>query len=206
MRSSVRYLALVAMTALAACGDDDGVSPTVLSEAEATELASAVFSQSVFNAMAVDYQPPATAPGGPQLASYSATVETSGPCPMGGQAALTGAIDVETNDETGAGTLDYGLTVTHQSCVVQGDQGTQFTLNGNPNLVLEFTATTTGEGFGGFDGSLTGAVDFTTPDEQGTCQITYDFSGESSQSGFSFSTNGNVCGHSISQNVTVTQG
>lgn len=206
MRSSVRCLALVAMTTLAACGDDDAVGTDVLTEAQATELASAIFSEGLGDALAVNYSQPATANAGPQLATYTSTVETTASCPLGGEVALAGAVDVETNDETGAGTLDFGLTLTHASCVVQGDQGSQFTLTGNPNLVFGFVANSTGEGFGSFEGDITGAVDFSTDEGEGTCQITYDFSGEATATGFSFSTNGNVCGHTITQNVTVTQG
>lgn len=206
MRSSLRYLAVAAMMALAACSDDDAVGTDVLSEAQATELASAIFSQGLFDALAVNYEQPAQVADGPQLATYTSTVETTASCPLGGQVALTGAVDVETDDETGAGTLDFGLTLTHSSCAVQGDQGSQFTLTGNPNLVFGFIANTTAEGFGSFDGDITGAVDFSTDDGEGTCQITYAFSGEASASSFSFSTNGDVCGHSVTQNVTVTQG
>lgn len=205
MRSSLRYLAVMAMMALAACGDDDAVGTDVLTEAQATELASAVFSAGLFDALAVNYSQPATT-AGPQLATYTSTVETTASCPLGGEVALAGAVDVETDDETGAGTLDFGLTLTHASCVVQGDQGSQFTLTGNPNLVFGFIANTTGEGFGSFDGDISGAVDFSTDEGEGTCQITYAFSGEASETAFSFSTNGTVCGHSITQNVTVAQG
>lgn len=206
MRSSLRYLAVTAMMALAACGDDDAVGTDVLTEAQAAELASAVFSQGLFDALAVNYSQPAQMADGPQLATYTSTVETTASCPLGGQVALTGAVDVETDDETGAGTLDFGLTLTHSSCAVPGDQGSQFTLTGNPNLVFGFIANTTAEGFGSFDGDITGAVDFSTDYGEGTCQITYEFSGEASETSFSFSTNGNVCGHSVTQNVTVTQG
>lgn len=206
MRSSVRYLAVIGMMALAACGDDDAVGTDVLSEAQAAELASAVFSQGLFDALAVNYSQPAQTADGPQLATYTSTVETTASCPLGGQVALTGAVDVETDDATGAGTLDFDLTLTHSSCAVQGDQGSQFTLNGNPNLVFDFLTNTTAEGFGSFGGGITGAVDFSTDDGDGTCQITYEFSGEATASGFSFSTNGNVCGHSVTQNVSVTQG
>jgi hypothetical protein len=194
MRSSVCILTLSAIVALVGC--DDPVDTIDLSEAQAAELAGAVFQQSLVNALAVDWQQPAQAPDGPQLASYTATVEAGGPCPLGGEVAVTGDIDVETDDQSGAGSLDFGLTVVHASCVVQGAQGTQFTLTGNPSLVLDFMASTDGETFGSFSGSIDGAVDYVTDDdEDGACSITYDFSGESSQNGFSFQTDGMVCGY-----------
>lgn len=202
MRSSVRILTLAAVVSLAGC--DDPVGTSDLSESEATELAGAVFSQSLVDAMAVDWQQPAQAPAGPQLASYTTTVATSGSCPLGGDVALTGDIDVETDDQTGAGTLEFGLTLVHASCVVQGDQGTRFTLTGNPNLTLDFTASTDGESFGSFSGTIGGALDYATEADEGTCSIAYDFSGQSSQSGFSFQTDGTVCGHEVSRSITVS--
>ena len=63
MKSSVRIVALAGMLAVAACGDD-GVSPGNLSEEEAQELATAIFSQSLFDALSMNYQQPAQAPGG----------------------------------------------------------------------------------------------------------------------------------------------
>lgn len=200
MRSSVRILTLSAMVALVGC--DDPVDTSNLSESQATELAGAVFQQSLVDAMAVDWRQPAQAPDGPQLATYTATVAATGSCPLGGDVALSGDIDVETDDETGAGTLDFGLTLVHASCVVQGGQGTRFTLTGNPNLTLDFTATTDGESFGSFSGSIGGAVDYATEGDDGTCTITYGFSGESSQNGFSFQTDGTVCGHEISRSIS----
>lgn len=204
MKSNVRMIALAAVTVLAACGDD-GVSPDALTEAQATELASAIFSQSLFQVLALDYQPPQAAAGGPQLAIYSETVDATGPCPLGGEVSLSGSLEGETNDETGAGTIDFSLGLVHAACGVQGDGGTRFTLNGNPSLGFGFTLTTDGEQNFGFSGSLAGAVDYAIEGgDEGTCSIDYDFSGESAQTGFSFQTEGSICGVDVTQNVTVS--
>lgn len=204
MKSNVRAIALAAMLALVGCGDD-GVSPGALSQEEAAELASAVFSQSLAEALAVDVGSPAQTAGGPQLATYSETVEVSGPCPLGGQVALTGAVDGETDDATGAGTIDFTLTIAHAACVVQGEQGTQFTLTGNPSIVLDLSMTTDGqEGFT-LSGSMNGLVDYAIDGgDSGSCQFAYGFSGESTASGFAFQTTGSVCGVDVSRTVTVS--
>lgn len=204
MKSNVRVIALAAMLTLAGCGDD-GVTPNTLSQEQATELASAVFSQSLAEALSLDLEWPAQTADGPQLATYSETVEVSGPCPLGGQVALTGAIDGETDDATGAGTFDFTLSIAHAACMVQGEQGTQFTLTGNPSIVLDLSMTTDGqEGFT-LSGSMNGLVDYAIEGgDNGSCQFAYGFSGESSASGFAFQTTGTVCGVDVSRTVTVS--
>lgn len=205
MKSNVRMLALAAMVAMVGCGEDDGLTAGTLTEAQAAELASAVFSQSLVDAMSVNYQQPAQSPDGPQLATYTATVETTGSCPLGGEVALGGNVGVETNDATGATDVDFTLTLVHAACVVQGEQGTRFTLTGNPSLVVDFLMSSDGQQNTSFDGSISGAVDYSLQDgEPGTCQIAYEFSGEGSANGFSFQTNGTVCGADVSQSLTVS--
>lgn len=201
MKSSVRILALAGMLAAAACGDD-GVSPGNLTEEEAQELATAIFSQSLFDALTLDYQQPAQTQGGPQLASYSATVESMGDCPLGGTVAIEAVVDVETDDQTGAGTIDFSVDLVHAACVVQGDMGTQFSITGNPDLAFDFLMSTDAEENAEFSGSVSGALDWSTEGKDGTCSIGYEFSGSSSQNGFSFQTSGNVCGTTFSESFS----
>lgn len=203
MRLNVRYVALAAMVALAGCGDDDGVTPGNLTEAEAQELAGAIFQQSFANALQLDYQPPAQAPGGPALVTYSESVEATGPCPLGGEVTLQGVVDGDIDDETGAGTIEFSVDLVHALCGVQGDQGTQFTLTGNPGLGFDFTMETDGEENFGFSGEILGNVDWSTDEEDGSCGIDYDFSGESAQGGFAFNTEGTVCGVEFSHSLNV---
>ncbi|NNL31080.1 MAG: hypothetical protein HKO77_08665, partial [Gemmatimonadetes bacterium] len=157
MKSSVRMFAFVGMLAAAACGDD-GVAPGNLTEEEAQELATAIFSQSLFDALTLNYEQPAQSPGGPQLAMYTATVETTGDCPLGGTVAIDAVIDVETDDQTGAGTIDFAVDLVHAACVVQGDMGTQFTLTGNPDLGFDFLMTTDAEENAEFSGGVSGSL------------------------------------------------
>ncbi len=203
MKSSVRIVALAGMLAVAACGDD-GVSPGNLSEEEAQELATAIFSQSLFDALALNYQQPAQAPGGPQLATYTATVETTGQCPLGGTVAMEAVVDVETDDQTGAGSVDFSVDLTHVACVLQGDRGTQFTLTGDPNIGFDFLMTTDGQESAEFSGSVSGAIMWSREDGGGTCSVGYEFSGSSSSNGFSFETAGSVCGTTFSESFSVS--
>lgn len=203
MRSNVRYLAIAAMIALAGCGED-GVSPGDLTEAEAQELAAAIFAQSFASALQLDYQPPAQAPGGPALITYSESVEATGPCPLGGQVTLAGTVDGDVNDETGAGTFEFSVDLVHAACGVQGDEGTQFTLTGNPGLGFDFFLESDGEQNLSYTGDILGAIDWSTSDKEGSvCEIDYDFSGDFSAGSISVSAEGRVCGVDFSHSVTV---
>lgn len=203
MKSTVRYLTVAAMVALAACGDDDSVTPSNLTEAEAEELAGAIFSQSFFQALTLQPQPAQTSQG-PALATFSESVEVTASCPMGGAVTITGTVNGETDDQTGAGTIDFEMSLFHAGCVVQGEMGTQFTLTGNPSLVFDFLMSTDGAGNSTFSGSLSGAVDWATSGKDGTCSVGYDFSGDASQNGFSFQTSGSICGTDVSQSFTIS--
>lgn len=202
MKSTVRYLAMATILSVAACGGDDSVTPSNLSQEEAEELAGAIFSQSFFDALTLNYAAPAQSPDGPALAQYTTTVETTGECPMGGQVAIDATVNVDENDTTGAGTVDFSVELIHASCVVQGDMGTQFTLSGNPNILFDFLMTSDAEGSATFGGSITGAVAWSTSDKEGSCSIGYDFSGDSSQNGFSFQASGSVCGTQFSESFS----
>lgn len=203
MKSSVRILALASMLAVAACGDD-GVSPGNLTEEQAQELATAIFSQSLFDALSLNYQQPAQVEGGPQLAMYSATVESTSECPLGGTVSIDATVDVETDDQTGAGSIDFELDLVHAACAIQGQMGNQFTLSGNPSIAFDFLMETDAQENADFSGSVTGAVDYAFSGEQGTCSIAYEFSGSSSTNGFSFETVGNVCGTTFSESFSVS--
>lgn len=202
MRSPIRHVTLAAVVVLAACGDDS-VSPSTLTEAEAEELAGAIFSQSLGQALTIQPVPAQTSEG-PSAVTFSETVDVTAPCPMGGQVSISGSIEGETDDQTGAGQIDFDMSVVHASCVVQGEQGTQFTLTGDPSLGFAFTMTTDGEQNASFSGSISGGIDWATEDKEGTCSIGFDLSGESSPTGFSFQTAGTICGADVSRTVTVS--
>lgn len=206
MKSSVRYLAVACMVALAACGDDDSVSPDDLSQAQAEALATAVFTQSFMGAFGLNYQSPPQAPDGPALAMYTWNGEATHPCPLGGEVAISAAVDVETNDETGAGTIDFDVEQVPSGCVVQADNGTQFTLNGDPSLTFDFLMENDGEQNLDFGGTLGGAVAYSFDDGEGSCPVTMEFTGSGTPNGFSFANAGTVCGMDFSTEFSFTAG
>lgn len=204
-KPSARYLTVAAMVALAACGDDDSVTPDNLTEAEAQALATAVFQQSFMSAFTLDYeQQQPQAVNGPATATYQAEIETTAACPLGGEVALSAVVDVQTNDETGAGTVDFSVAQVHSNCGVQGDQGQQFTISGDPGVTFDFLMETDGQENFGFSGSLTGALSWATDGKAGTCAVSVEFSGQGSPTGFSFSNAGTVCGVDFSESVTIS--
>ena len=204
MKFPIRTLALLAALAIGACGGDDPVSTTNLSEAEAQELAGAILTQGFSQAMTLNAGPPAQSADGPQMVTFNETVEVTADCPLGGQLSLDGNASGDIDDQTGAGTIEYTMTLVHSGCVVPGDQGTQFTLTGNPSLVFTFDITTDGGDNTSFSGGFDGAVSFSTSDADGSCAMAYSFSGDTSADGFSFSTSGTVCGIDVSQNLTIS--
>jgi hypothetical protein len=65
--------------------------------------------------------------------------------------------------------------------------------------------TTDGEQNSSFSGSISGGVAWSTESKQGsTCSISYDLSGESSQAGFSFQTDGSICGIDVDRSLTIS--
>ena len=195
---SVRLLALAGVISVAGCGDD--VTGTGgLSEAEAQELAAAVLTAAITSAfqVPVDLSPV----DGPALAPYSfeSEWEGTGECPLGGTAGIDAVMSISGDDETQESSVDYTISLIHNACVVQSSTG-NFTLSGNPSLVMTMNAESDGEGSSSYEGSLNGAIDWQHDGRNGTCPIAYSFSGSASVTGSgSYSVNGNVCGTSIQQ-------
>lgn len=91
-------------------------------------------------------------------------------CPLGGQ--IRAAFDF--SDETAGDTIRVTIEIVldPEGCVT-GHGGHEFTLvNGNPNVRLQFTMSSVDffENIG-FDGSMTGGVDWQLGDRSGTCMI-----------------------------------
>ena len=95
-------------------------------------------------------------------------------CPLGGQ--VTAAVDVR--DEMAADTarLITNTTLDPDGCVLSS-KGYEFTVDGNPNVMIALTLSiveTTFEFI--IDGSMTGGVDWQLDDRSGTCMIDLTFS------------------------------
>lgn len=201
----VRFFGLLGVMALAACGDDDPTTPNPLTEDEAADLAAVVLANVVTTVSDVDAEP-AMAPAGPSLVPYSYTTsfESAVPCPLGGQVALTGAIDFSGEDATGQSTIEYNVTHVHTSCVVESDGGRVFTLTGNPGITMQVTADQDDiESPVVVDGGVNGSIDWALGTRSGTCAVTMDFGGTAGDQSISFGMEGTICGTTVQQNVVV---
>jgi hypothetical protein len=199
---SVRFLALVASVAFAACGDTTDLVMGELSEAEAQELAEALLMTTFSNTG--DVPPPATA--GPQTAPFQFAQEVEGEfaCPLGGVVNYDASIEISGDTESEAGTLSYEMTQVHEACVVASESEQQFTLTGSPSLTLAFQVENDGQGAVEWQGSVQGAVTWSADDRSGTCAASFEFSGQQSGAeSVSGAMAGTLCGHSIQQQFSI---
>jgi hypothetical protein len=205
-RSKVCILALTALLA-AACDDATGPGDA-LTEAEATELAEIIFSQSVVAADQGGFAP-ATVAGlplayAPVNVDNETTVTLS--CPLGGSFSAARSVSGTVDTETGAVDVDVSLVQTHTECGVRGaESGTDFTLDGAPNVTSTQSLTTDGAGAFTLSGGISGAVDWVSGDRAGRCEISLEYSGSGDgQGSLSMSLSGRMCSTTISQEVSVT--
>lgn len=200
---ATKLLALLGVFALAACGDDDPTGTSNLTEAQAQEVASAVFTSAFLAWSQIPQEPPAAADG-PAMApySYDFSWEGTAACPGGGTTSLVATVSSSGDTETQAGSADIEFTSVHDGCVVQSASG-PIVLTGNPSVIVDLSYESDAEGNATFDGGINGALDYDFDGEDGTCAIAYSFSGSIAGESTSFSVNGNVCGVSIQQQVNV---
>jgi hypothetical protein len=204
MKSSiVRSCALLGVLAVASCGADDPAGVTAdLSDVEAQELAGVIFSLGFLNSLTLGPQ----AVEGPArvIEAYTETVQTTAACPSGGAVDLDATLNVTFDTETGASSVGYSIIQTHNACVGQGDQGTTFTLNGNPNITFDLLADTDVQSESTFwSGGINGSIAWETSGRSGTCSANLEYSGSSASQAVTFSLSGTICGASISRSFGV---
>lgn len=194
-------LALVTSTALAACGDDDdGTGPSggdELTTAETQALVEVILGGAAFTGGSFSR----TAYNALQAGSAGTDpFEYSGPCAEGGTLSLSGEV-VDNTDSSGNGTASFTIDLVHSDCRARASNGMLFTLNGNPNVRMQFNLTTTENTFD-YDGSLNGNVRWATSDRQGTCGIDIQYEVHATASGsYSGSQSGTACGKNINQTL-----
>lgn len=186
---------------VSACGGDDPTGPVgdALSQAEAEIMMEALAEAGGLVVGGFGGQAaPARAPFGP------VTVDETMSCPDGGTIAVSGSFSGESNDD-GTGTVEYDFTQIHQGCRATADaDGSVWTFDGDPEVTVDMLMAVTETSFD-LDGTQSGAVSWANGDRSGTCQIdvTYAFSGSESGQTFSGSVSGTVCGHQVSESVSV---
>ncbi len=102
-------------------------------------------------------------------------------CPLGGQ--VTVAVDNREEMAADTARLITNLTLDPDGCMVSSE-GYEFTLDGNPNVLIAVTLGIVVSTFEFIvDGSTTGGVDWELDDRSGTCMIDLTFGLDSDPSG-----------------------
>jgi hypothetical protein len=191
------------LTILAACDGDSitGSSGDPLEPEEATAVL-AVISELLGGAFIGIPGPATSSPAlmiGEIPVSESFTVSES--CPLGGSVGVSGVITGDVAEDGNSGTFDFDFTETISGCGIQHG-GTQFIVNGAPNLKLGGSIAIVVHSSSSFTWngsiSLRGGFSYTSSDDRaGTCGVDVKYK----YSGTSVSWNGRVCGHTSSGSV-----
>lgn len=204
-RKQSSTLALLAVTALAACGDSTDINTGDLTEAQAEELGGVILT-AVFSTSG-SVPSPAPAPVGPQLTpfTYSAQIDDVFPCQGGGTVDVAAQIEISGDDtQPEAASIEYQMTQVHSDCVGTSENGTTFTLNGNPNMSVAFSVDVDVEGTVEWGGSIQGNIEWMTGSNVGTCSVNLEFAGTAQGSGATAAEmTGTVCNHSINHTFSV---
>ncbi len=205
-RTSLRILTVLGAVGLGACSDGTGVE-VELTEAEAAALAEAVVQATMFTTGTGPAPAPA-AVGGPQLApySYSESVSFTADCPLGGTVDVDGNVEVSGDDETDEGYIELSVTHDHEGCIVETDDGVEFTFDGAPSLGFDLLIESDGESEIGWSGELVGALDWSNEEHEGRCTIALAFAGSISdvEGAIEVSLEGSVCRRAVSHSWSLT--
>lgn len=197
---NVRVLTLLALTGVAACGET--LVPGELTEAEAMDMAGAVLVATFASTQAPPTQPGLAAVEFEWTADFDQTVE----CPLGGSVAIMSDVLVSGETESEMTRLDYTMTQTHNSCVVESEGGHEFTLSGNPDLALNLVVEIDGmESVIEWGGDVEGTIDWQTEGKEGSCAVSFDFGGglEGQSTSVSGTMGGSVCGVQFERSFSI---
>lgn len=202
-RSSISMLLAAAL--LTACGDSTSLVGE-LTEAEAGDLAAALFTTAFLGASAAP-SGPSPAPAGPQAAPYMFTrqAQFTVQCAHGGSVDVEASLEGEGDTETGAGRIDYSMTQVHRECQVTTERGVVFTLDGAPDVTAELVAENDGQGNLSLSGSVEGRIEWATDRRGGVCEIVITFTGtvNDAEQTAEFGVSGVVCRVSIQQSGAI---
>lgn len=201
----VRLLTLIATMGFGACGESTGVVGD-LTQDEATELASVVFTTAFVSAAQAPDAPPAV--GGPQMVpiAYTSDVDFVAECALDGVVDVSASLDVEGDTESEAGRIEYALSLDHHGCTAASPNEVVFTLDGAPSVTVHIVAENDGQGNITLDGSLEGRVEWSAEGrEGGVCEMDLQIDGQISQSEgtVQFDVSGVICRYSIEASAAV---
>ena len=195
LRKSLASVVLTGALALGGCSDGIDLEGELNAD-EAAALAEVLFAQT-YSSTQSQADGSADAMGGVPYGPITA------PCPLGGSVEISGDIESTQGEVT---TIDYTVTQVHDDCQVRADRIDRvFTLNGDPNVSLDYTWVFGPEGGVEVDGGMNGSVQWETDGRGGTCALAveFTFNGSFSEGGGSGSVTGSVCGIGVSQETTI---
>jgi hypothetical protein len=166
MRKRMLSAALVLATtaALAACdaGGATGVRETQLTAAQAASLNRALIATGAGFASG---NVPAGARGARSVnavgsGSFSFTFNTTQPCTPSGNVGLAGSLAGSVDAVAHTGSVQANVAVAHQGCTVKTDDGSTFTLNGDPKIDVTLNAASGATGLTAFSLTEVGAFNW----------------------------------------------
>lgn len=205
-RSLYGAFVLFLSVGLTACSDDP-TDPSGLSEQEVEQLAEVIFGQALTMGF-TSYEPATTFEGDPGIGMSVTAVPFSFEippepfaCPLGGEVVISMSFSGDVDDATGAGTIDMGITQDHADCVVQSEEGTQFTLNGAPETTTDVSMSVDAAQDFTMTGAFGGGVQWATGGRSDTCTIDLgiDASGNLQTGAITGTVSGIMCGQDVSQ-------
>jgi hypothetical protein len=184
---------------LVACGDSGTEVGDQLTEAEAAAIAEFIMTSTLDATNSAQ-----ASPEGPSMApyNYESRVELSAPCPHGGTVDVAADVTISGDTEIPGGVIAMNMVEVHKSCVGQDEEtGQMFTLDGRPDLTVDFTLESNAAGDMGLGGSFLGRIAWQTEGRSGECEIDVTFTGSGSQAtgASSGSVSGSVCGVSVTE-------
>jgi hypothetical protein len=190
-----------AVLAAAACGDHGATGPGApLTQADAAALSRAVFA---VGAGLAGGGTPAGARGNRTLradgaSTFSFSFDTSQPCTPSGSVELTGAL-AGSVQVGGPAAVQVNVSVRHQGCVVQTDNGGTFKLNGDPGIDVAITAAAGAGGVTAFHATEKGAFTWEHGGSSGRCTV--DVAADLVAGTQTVRLAGSFCGFTIDQTV-----
>jgi len=201
-RSIPSLVAGAAIVLTGACGDSTGPggsdSGDPLSAAEAQEVSTEVLtllSTTAFSGVGTSEAVQLTDLPGIRFSVSAAPIETkTASCEGGGTVSVSGEVSLGSNSAT------FDLTETITNCVVQGSTST-FTVNGDPNVNLSGSMSSSGETFT-IDWKMRGGFKYTSGGSRtGSCSVSVDIKGTVDLNNLTnpnaITVSGSVCGQSI---------